>query len=136
MRDLTDINFWTKDFGLLPLQLNTNVNDIRFIMLNGGGKDFCLQTKANNDDGKGLFFQYSWSTNTKNYITVNNDNVEICNWFDGSVELIERKKVESNVEKFYQYLTTKSFKTESDIIPFVLDIFKQLRNITLETKAC
>ncbi|MEO9211402.1 MAG: N-6 DNA methylase [Ginsengibacter sp.] len=131
MRNLSDIDSWKQDFGLLPIHLNPNAQEDRFLMLNGGSGDFCLQTFDNNENTN-LLYQYSWCTNTKNYIIINNEKVKVLNWFDSKIENISKEKVQSNVSQFYKYLVSKSYKTQSDVIPFVLDIFKQLRNITFE----
>ncbi|WP_417861481.1 HsdM family class I SAM-dependent methyltransferase [Winogradskyella sediminis] len=131
MGKLSDINYWKKDLGLLPISLNPNNKDNRFLMLNGGNGDFCLQTSAEKTS-KELFFEYSWSTNTKNYIQFDKQNAFLYNWLTNKVEEIPTKSIESNLNKFYQYITSKSYRTQNDVVPFILDVFKQLRNVTLE----
>ncbi|WP_435138497.1 N-6 DNA methylase [Formosa sp. A9] len=131
MSNLSDIDYWKKDFGLLPIHLNPKLHEERFLMLNGGSGDFCLQT-FNKEEDRDLLFEYSWSTNTKNYLVVGEDKVKINNWFDTKTEEISREKVYSNIDKFYKYLVSKSYRTQSDVIPFVLDIFRKLRNLTFE----
>lgn len=131
MRNLTDIDTWRRSFGLLPIHLNPNNVDAKFLMLNGGNGDFCLQT-SNEDERIDAYFSQSWSTNTKNFVVVNDDKVNIYNWLKDSPESIGKKDIENNFDKFYKYLLSKSFKTESDVVPFVLDVFRKLRNLTLE----
>jgi len=129
MRNLSNISFWKQNYGLLPLHL-IDVTEQRFLMLNGGYGDFCLQTiKDGNID---LFNQYSWSSNTKNYLIVDEENIRIVNWLDSETEIISKKSIENNLGKFYRYLLSKSYKTQNDVVPFVIDIFKQLRNETTE----
>ncbi len=129
MRNFSDISFWKQNYGLLPLHLK-NVAEKRFLMLNGGYGDFCLQTFDNGDID--LFNEYSWSSNTKNYLIVEEDNIRIVNWLDSKSELISKSAIENNLDKFYKYLLSKSYKTQNDVVPFVIDIFKQLRNETTE----
>lgn len=131
MRNLTDIDTWRRSFGLLPIHLNPNNVDTKFLMLNGGNGDFCLQT-SNEDDRIDNYFSQSWSTNTKNFVVVNDDKVNIYNWLKDSPESIGKKDIENNFDKFYKYLLSKSVKTESDVVPFVLDVFRKLRNLTRE----
>lgn len=103
-------------------------------MLNGGSGDFCLQSRAFNGDIKNLS-DISWSSNTKNFVVIENENLKIINWIEGNkAETIPLSQIESNSSKFYNYLISKSYKTQNDIVPFVLDIFRQLRNITKEGK--
>lgn len=129
MKNFSDISFWRQNYGLLPLHLKEASED-KFIMLNGGYGDFCLQTSEKGEDN--LFKEYSWSTNTKNYLIVEDSNIRIVNWLDTEQELIPKKSIENNLGKFYKYLLSKSYKTQNDVVPFVIDIFKQLRNETTE----
>ncbi|WP_188050582.1 N-6 DNA methylase [Flavobacterium sp. GP15] len=102
-----------------------------FLCLYGGSGDFCLQT-SNLIENPDTYFGISWSTNTKNFVIIDNDNVKISNWFDKKIEEIPLSKIESNSDKFYKYLISKSYKSESDVVPFILDIFRKLRNVTYE----
>jgi len=131
MRNLTDIDTWRRVFGLLPIHLNPNIEDLKFLMLNGGQGDFCLQT-SNEEDIAESYFSKSWSTNTKNFVVLKNDKINIYNWIDESTEVIPKNQVENNTERFYKYLVTKSYRSESDVVPFVLDVFQKLRNVTQE----
>lgn len=129
MKNFSDISFWKQNYGLLPLHLK-DVVEKRYLMLNGGYGDFCLQTIEDGDVD--LFNEYSWSSNTKNYLIVEKDNIKIVNWLDVESESIPKKAIETNLGKFYKYLLSKSYKTQNDVVPFVIDIFKQLRNETTE----
>ena len=41
---------------------------------------------------------------------------------------MKEKSFEENFSKFYDYLISKSYKSENDIIPFILKIYRKLRN--------
>ena len=129
MKNFSDITFWKQKFGVFPLHLKGEAEK-RFLMLNGGNGDFCLQTFDNGEID--LFNEYSWSSNTKNYLIVEKDDIRIINWLENKPELISKNTIESNLEKFYKYLLSKSYKTQNDVVPFIIDIFKQLRNETTE----
>lgn len=101
-------------------------------MLNGGLGDFCLKTSSMEEDNLQTIFQESWSTNTKNFLFINEDSVDITNWYDKKIEKIPNSKIEFNTNQFYKYLSSKSYKTQNDVVPFILDIFRQLRNLTFE----
>ncbi|MDD5152242.1 MAG: N-6 DNA methylase, partial [Flavobacterium sp.] len=134
MNNLSDITNWKKNFGLLPILLNPIIQDNKYLMLNGGSGDFCLQTKSNGADINTLF-NIAWSSNTKNFIVIENENLKILNWLDrNKSEEIPLNKIETNSSEFYNYLISKSYKTQSDVVPFVLDIFRQLRNISRESE--
>lgn len=131
MMNFSEISFWQQNYGLLPLRLR-GVSEEKFLMLNGGYGDFCLQTvEEGNVD---LYKQYSWSSNTKNYLVVRKNDVRIVNWLESQDEFVLKSSIESNLGKFFKYLLSKSYKTQNDVVPFVIDIFKQLRNETTEKK--
>lgn len=129
MNDFSDISFWKQNYGLLPLNLKGD-DQGKFLMLNGGYGDFCLQTSAGG--GAELYKEYSWSSSTKNYLVVQDENIRIVNWLDSESEIVSKSAIESNLGRFYKYLLSKSYKTENDAVPFIIDIFKQLRNETSE----
>lgn len=130
MNDLININTWTSNFGLLPIKLNPLLQEDKFLMLNGGLGDFCLKTS--NEYNLEEIYAESWSTNTKNYLILDDDVVKVRNWYDNKIEDIPINKIEFNLNQFYKYLTSKSYKTQNDVVPFILDIFRQLRNLTFE----
>lgn len=132
MNNLKDISIWESNFGLLPMKLNPLNPVDKFLMLNGGQGDFCLKTSAKGDENHNTIYGESWSTNTKNFLFIDKDSVEVVNWFEAKTEIIPNKKIESNLGQFYKYLSSKSHKTQNDVVPFILDIFRQLRNITFE----
>lgn len=129
MINFSDISFWKQNYGLLPLHLK-DVTEDRFLMLNGGYGDFCLQTFDNGEDK--FLNQYSWSSNTKNYLIVQDNNIQIVNWLEDKPDLVSKSAIERNLGKFYKYLLSKSYRTQNDVVPFIIDIFKQLRNETTE----
>ena len=132
MNDLKDINTWESNFGLLPIKLNPLFQEDKFLMLNGGIGDFCLKTSSKLDENIQNIYRESWSTNTKNYLFIDTDFVEVTNWYDNKIEKISNNKIEFNLNQFYKYLSSKSFRSQNDVVPFILDIFRQLRNITFE----
>ena len=130
MMDISNNNTWIKQFGVLPIKLNPILAEERYLMLNGGYSDFCLQSF---DDSDFELDKIAWSSNVKNYVKIITDNVVIRNWYENKTETVKKDKVISNFNQFYNYIFNKSYKTESDIVPFVIDIFNQLRNITQES---
>ncbi|KAA6317367.1 hypothetical protein EZS27_032462, partial [termite gut metagenome] len=131
MIQVADINFWKQKFGLLPIAVNPKSIDNKYLMLNGGNNDFCLQTITQVKEVIKSYFDSSWSTNTKNFVVLNNTkDVQIFNWYENKPEQISVKSIDENTDKFYRYLSSKSYKTPSDAIPFIVDIFRQLRNIS------
>jgi len=124
--------YWQKQFGLYPMLMKPVICKNKFLMLNGGNKDFCLQTDYinNNIDERKIFFSESWSTNTKYFLVINNDNVCVYNWINNKTDNYALKRIEESPNNFYEYLFSKSYKTPNDVVPYIISIFRELRNLT------
>lgn len=131
MKNLSDISIWKQNLGLLPIHLKPESNNSDYVMLNGGYGDFCLQTSKDNSDTED-YYSKSWSSNTKNFLVLENEKLSIYNWLKDEPEIIDQKLVTDNFNKFYNYLLTKSYKSSRDIVPHIIDIFRQFRNLTFE----
>lgn len=131
MNNIQEISFWKQNFGLLPMRLFSIKEEESFIMLNGSYGNFCLEVDEAEKDIEN-YYSFSWSSNTKNFVVLGSESVKVFNWKRNKSENISRKQVEENHEKFYEYLSKNSYKSESDVVPFVVDIFKQFRNLTQE----
>ena len=131
MSNLRNIEFWRNSFGLLPIHLDQSKFDSRYVMLNGGVGDFCLQLEDTEEPIDSILSN-SWSTNTKNYLVTDKNSLKLLNWTTSKAEIVNSDIVENHFDKLYKYIYSKSFQTHDDIVPFILDIFKQFRNLTLE----
>ena len=131
MKSIQNIDFWKNKLGLFPVTLNYPENLGNYLMLNGGQGDFCFQTKDNKDDPN-QYHSNSWSSNTRIFLTYLEDKICVYDWLNNSTEEIPHSLISNNVDKFYKYLQNKSYKSSNDIVPFVIDIFRQFRNLTLE----
>lgn len=134
MKNLADILTWKQNFGLLPIHLSPNV-DANFVMLNGGYGDFCLQISESICE-EFDYYSKSWSSNTKNFVVVeqNNNKIKLFNWTRQKIEPEEISivKVTENFGKFYDYLLKRNHKSDRDVVPHIINLFSQFRNITLE----
>lgn len=131
MAVITDILFWTKNLGHLPVHLIPEVND-KFIMLNGVSGNFCLHLSDDTEE-KSTYFSQSWSSNTKNFLVANENKIKLFNWQkDTKEEEISISSLTNNLDKFYNYLVSKSYKSERDVVPVIIDTFKQFRTLTSE----
>ncbi len=125
MNELNDIQNWKKQLGLLPVNLFSSNTENKFILLNGGYGDFCVD--FNSDKNPIDYYSYAWSSNTKNFITLKNENVFLYNWLKEKEEKYSVKTIQENLPKFYDYLLKDSYRSEFDITPFILDIYRRLR---------
>ncbi|GEM67992.1 hypothetical protein SMI01S_15980 [Sphingobacterium mizutaii NBRC 14946 = DSM 11724] len=101
-------------------------------MLNGVTGNFCLDV-SEEEGSMDSYFSESWSSNTKNYLYIKDETANLYNWSNPNrVEEIPLKAIGNNLEKFYEYLVSKSHKSDKDIVPKIIDIFKQFRTLTSE----
>ncbi|WP_321480056.1 hypothetical protein [uncultured Bacteroides sp.] len=64
---------------------------------------------------------------------VNDDNAKLYNWHrSDKVEKISLTSIQNNLDKFYNYLVAKSHRSDRDVVPLIIDIFKQFRTLTAE----
>ncbi len=129
---MIDINRWKRQLGLLPVNLFSLQSQDKYILLNGGYGDFCIDLNPNIETPD--YYSSAWSSNTKNFVTLNNGKIKLYNWIKGSEEEIKEADVANNLSKFYKYLLKDSYKTEYDIVPYIIDIYRRLRNLTNEKK--
>lgn len=132
MFDLIDPNQWRKAFGVYPINVKANTPN-QYALLTGGAGDFCLDVSPELD--KSQFDSIAWSLNTKNYITIGHDEVKIYNWLKDNAEPIQKRYVEDNIDKFYKYILSTSYATASDVVPFIISLFRKMRNLTREDRA-
>lgn len=130
MNQLHDIIHWKKQLGLLPINLFSSEQNNKYILLNGGYGDFCIDFESNENPEK--YYSYAWSSNTKNFLTIEDDNVKLYNWLKDKEENIKLKLVQENLSKFYDYIVKDSYKSEYDIVTYIIDIYKKIRNSTDE----
>jgi hypothetical protein len=129
---ITDIGFWAKNLGYLPINLMPLEKNNRFIMLNGINGNFCLHL-SNDEDDRDTYFSQSWSSNTKNFLLVNKDNTKLYNWYKGTEpEKISIELIQNNLDQFYKYLLAKNHRSDKDVVPVIIDTFKQFRTLTTE----
>lgn len=134
MDDISNTKIWKKNFGLLPIHLSLAENDRNnYILLNGGHGDFCFSNNFQ-DLSAEEYFSKAWSSNTKNFVALKDDKVHLFNWKLNEIDEIDKNLVTSNFDKFYKYLLKNSFSSNSDVVPFLIDIFKQFRHHTGESQ--
>lgn len=132
MFDLIDPNQWRKAFGVYPINVKANTPN-QYALLTGGAGDFCLDVSPELD--KSQFDSIAWSLNTKNYITIGHDEIKIYNWLKDNAEPIQKRYVEDNIDKFYKYILSTSYATANDVVPFIISLFRKMRNLTREDRA-
>lgn len=131
--DINSEKSWAVNSGLMPLHLNHKDGMSRYIMLDGGIYDFCLDF-SDQDDDMDTYKSLAWSSNSKNYIHLKGDDVIVYNWLKNSADKLPKHVVQEKFEQFVKILNSNSYKTSDDVSPFVLELFRKMRNDTTESK--
>ena len=124
------IDIWTANLGFLPVHLFSQNSLQRYLMLDGGVSDFCLDITGSVELNTNVIYSNSWSSNTKNYVSLIGDELIIFNWINKRADRIKIQDI--RFDRLNKQLINSSFATETDFIPFVMRIFRQLRNLTQE----
>lgn len=124
---------WAIDSGLMPMHLAPRNQGDRFIMLDGGYYEFCLdldpESKTEND-----YNSFAWSSDVKNYIRVSGDDVTVYNWRSRRSDTMKLQLIEQKFNQFLKIINSTSINSSDDVTPFLLGLFAQLRNLTRETR--
>lgn len=124
---------WAIDSGLMPMHLAPRNQGDRFIMLDGGLYEFCLdldpENKTEND-----YNSFAWSSDVKNYIRVSGDDVTVYNWRNRRSDTMKIGLIEQKFNQFLKIINSTSINSSDDVTPFLLGLFAQLRNLTQETR--
>jgi hypothetical protein len=124
---------WAIDSGLLPMHLAPHNMGERYIMLDGGYYEFCLDLDIE-DCTASDYNSYAWSSDVKNYIRVQGENVSVYNWKNRRCDTMKLALVEQKFHHFLKIINSTSINSSDDVTPFLLGLFAQMRNLTQETK--
>lgn len=130
---LQDKGNWAIDSGLMPMHLAPQNVGERYIMLDGGYYEFCLDLDADSCT-ENDYNSYAWSSDVKNYIRVTDDNATVYNWKSRRSDTMKLTLIEQKFNQFLKIINSTSINSSDDVTPFLLGLFAQLRNLTQETK--
>lgn len=134
-QDIDNILFWKNSLGLLTLkQFSGETYKDKYILLNGVKGNLCLDIAPSNEL-RDFYFSSAWSSNIKNFVVAKKEKIVVYNWKKNEVKSYPSDKVINNLVKFHNYLIYTSQRSEDDIIPFVLGIFRRLRNLYNDRKS-
>ena len=131
--NLFDIRYWVKETGMFSTFLNVIRSSNQYILLDGSVSDFCLQINGS-DRSDEMSFSDSWSSNTKSYILLNHEKIKMYNWYNKKVSEYPVSAINDSFDSFIQIIQSNSYRTPDDIVPFVISLFRQMRNISGECK--
>lgn len=120
------IDDWGIGFGTLPVPLTVNKNG-QFVFQSGMRNDTCMQIGGVVDPRDS--YESAWSVGAFNYIHANEDKLSMYNWETQTVKVFDAKRVENDFWGFIQYINRNSYRSEGNVLDFVLDLFRKMRNM-------
>ncbi len=120
------------ELGVLPVYLLHNQkDDSKYALLNGTKNNFCID--FNNEFDKDIYRSFAWSANINNFLSINGNDALLFSSNKRDPEKIKYDIIINNLPKFHEYLTKREGNKEDSIIPFVLKIYRKMRNLLRET---
>jgi hypothetical protein len=126
MFSLKDITSYRSTLGLLPVPL-FHGDKKRYVLLNGGSGNFCLDIGHDASDARPS--DLSWSSSVGHYISVVKDKVVLYSWDPANRRReFELQRVQGSIGEFHDYLQRNEPPSAVSIVEFSLRTLRMLRS--------
>ena len=125
---IDNLDTWRTQLGLMPVPLFGQQNEQRYVLLNGGKGNFCLDLAADADDD-GAERDRAWSSDVGHYVKVDREAVRVWRWDQSSPEAYKRGLVADNIVKFQTYLEDRQPSKTSSVVGHFIAIYRQVRTM-------
>lgn len=120
-----NIDFWSRSLGLLPVTLHGNRNESKFVLLNGGRGNFCLNFGESDFESP---INTAWSADVGHYITVADSVTQIYRWNrPGVPEEIKTNLVVQKIQDLHKYLQESEPSKEQSVVRHIMNTYRCLR---------
>lgn len=126
---LENLDTWRNELGQMPVPLFGHQNERRYVLLNGGKGNFCLDLAAEEQDGAGTERDRAWSADVGHYVKVLQDRVHVWRWDQSAAEVIKRDLVADNIVQFQTYLEERQPSQTSSVVGHFISIYRQVRTL-------
>ena len=126
---LDNLDTWRTELGLMPVPLFGHQNEHRFVLLNGGKGNFCLDLATEGRGDNGSERDRAWSADVGHYVKVLREEVQVWRWDQSSAEIIKRDLVANNIIQFQTYLEERQPSKTSSVVGHFISIYRQVRTI-------
>lgn len=126
---LDSLDMWHTELGLMPIPLFGHQNERRYVLLNGGKGNFCLDLATEGQDGHGTERDCAWSADVGHYVKVLREEVQVWRWDQSSAEIIKRDLVANNIVQFQTYLEERQPSKTSSVVGHFISIYRQVRTL-------
>ena len=126
---LDNLDTWRTELRLMPVPLFGHENERRYVLLNGGKGNFCLDLAAEGQNDDGTERDRAWSADVGHYVKVLQDQVRVSRWDQSSAEIIKRDLVANNIIQFQTYLEDRQPSKTSSVVGHFISIYRQVRTL-------
>ncbi len=126
---LNRLDTWRTELGLMPVPLFGHQDESRYVLLNGGKGNFCLDLAGDGQDDAGAERDRAWSADVGHYVKVLQDQVHVWRWDQSSAEIIKRDLVANNIVQFQTYLEERQPSRTSSVVGHFISIYRQVRTL-------
>jgi adenine-specific DNA-methyltransferase len=125
---------WRKTLGYLPVPLNGQESERRFVMLNGAQGNFCLDVNDQDTEPKQRR-DVAWSVDVDHYVRVMGGKVEVTRWDQTEVLRSSAADVVNNLDAFQNYLQTAKAPRDRSVVAHALSIYHRIRSMLPDESA-
>ncbi|MCW5299571.1 hypothetical protein DXT88_15450 [Herbaspirillum lusitanum] len=123
---LSNPEVWRTQLGFLPVPLFADRSDDRYVMLNGGKGNFCLDVATSDADISPA--GAAWSADVDHYISVKNAEITVASWSRPEAkEAYKISDIEGRLPLFQQYLESRQAPREKSVVAHAIGLYRALR---------
>lgn len=128
MNQLHDIATWEHRLGYLPIPLFGVEAEQRFVLLNGGKGNFCLDIAEESNDQTDRWNSIAWSSDVDHYVRVKGDQVFVSRWDIPKPEQYKVSAIQDQLPAFQQYLEKDRAPRERSVVAHAISVYRRLRS--------
>lgn len=123
-----ELETWQRSLGLMPVPLYGIHRERRYVLLNGGKGNFCLDLDADAADA-GEERNRAWSADVGHYVKVHRRKVQVWRWDQAAPEVYHHDLVSANIVKFQAYLEERQPSKASSVVSHYISIYRRIRTM-------
>ena len=126
---LGNLDTWRTELGLMPVPLFGHQNERRYVLLNGGKGNFCLDLSMEGQNDSGTERDRAWSADVGHYVKVLQKQVQVWRWDHSSPEIIKHDLVANNIIQFQAYLEERQPSKTNSVVGHFISIYRRVRTL-------
>jgi len=124
---------WAEQFGLATAPLFERGEVARpenhTVLLDGGFGSFAMSETEDPIWRDSQTASWVWSSNLPHHVTVSEKVVAVRRWDNRRAEEFSRTSIDSQIDSFYEYLTSDRVRSTQRVVDYALQLFKSVRSL-------